>query len=183
MNGRIFYVIVFILVVLMGIFLAWQNHRLRSELLYCNKVLKHTGSTNIDLKHLEKIVDMYILSKLNKFDYKWKLVVIYAPEDCPPCLDEINYWAEMYGTEKKFGLFGLVNHPYTELVLKYNTSMGWNFPVVIVKENAFGENFGFKKTPIKILLNEKNQVYFVEGPLPDWKKNGKLKALIIELLK
>jgi hypothetical protein len=75
-----------------------------------------------------------------------------------------------------------VNHPHKELASNLIKSMGWGFSILIVEEDTYGDNFGLGKTPIKALLKGKDQIYYVEGPLANWEKDGKLKEFIKDLL-
>jgi len=182
MKTRVFHASILILILAAGIFLAVQNHLLRKKLHYCNQVLTHLSSPNVDINHLKKIVDKYLSAELRATDFKWKLIIIYTPEDCSDCLEEIDYWAKFCDREKKIGCWGLVNHPYPELVSKFFESRGWRFPNRIIKEHEFGENFGLFKTPIKVLLNTDNQLYYVEGPLVNYKEEGKLRIFLKSLM-
>ncbi len=181
MKNKFFFTIVFVLIVIVGLFLSYQNFQLRKELHNCNQLLKHISNIDLGANHLSKIIHRYLLKDLKKSDVKWKLVIIYAPEDCPPCLEEISYWANFNDLKNDFGCWGLVNHPNQKLVAKFIKDMHWNFPTLIIEENVFGENFGYKKTPIKVLLNAKNQIYFIEGPVLNWLKDGKIRFLLEDL--
>jgi len=182
MKNKVFYLIIFGFIGLLSIVLILQNYQLRKELLYSQKILKFISNSNININHLNRILAKYIFSNLSNGDFKWNLVIIFSPEDCPYCLKEISFWAHFKEKHKNFGCWGLVNHPHVELVSKFIKSMGWNFPIYVIKENLFGDNFGLGKTPIKVLLNDRNQIYYIEGPIPNWEKEGKLKKLVEDLL-
>jgi len=130
---------------------------------------------------LKQILVKYILENISENESKWNLVIIFSPEDCPYCLEEISYWLDFKEKKNKFECLGLVDHPHKELTLNFIKSMGWKFSKLIIEENLFGENFGLGKTPIKVLLNENNKIYYLEGPLPNWKKESILKKLIEDL--
>lgn len=182
MKNKIFFSIVFSLITVFGIFLAVQNYQLRKELRYCQQVSKHFNRDDAEIDRINSVIDNHLKNQLEQGDFKWKMVIVYAPEDCPPCLDEITHWAMLNETEPDFGLWGIVNHPHEQLVAKFIKSMKWGFPNHIVKKSPFGENFGLSKTPIKVLLDNNNRIVFIEGPVTDWETSGRLKAFINELL-
>jgi hypothetical protein len=182
MKGKTFYTTVFVLVILVGLLLAYQTYRLDKELRTCRKIIEYSGDPMMDVGHLNQVIENYLLKELEKSDAKWKLVIIYTPDDCPNCLEELSYWSNFTAKEKRFGCWGLVNHPDTNLAQKYYATMGWKFPTTFIDRSLFGDNFGLKKTPIKLLLNNENKIYYVEGPLPNWQRDGKLYKLLKELL-
>ena len=116
MKNRVFYSLIFVLIALMGIFLVFQNYRLKEELVYSKKILKFSSNSRTDLIHLNRILAKYVFSSLDDANFKWNLVIIFSPEDCPYCIQEISYWADFKEKEKNFGGWGLVNHPHGEMV-------------------------------------------------------------------
>ena len=107
------------------------------------------------------------------------LIIIFSPEDCPYCIEEISSLLDLSEKKKNLESWGLVDHPHRELITNFIKSMGWKFSNFILEENLDGNNFGLGKTPIKALLNDKNQIYYIEGPITNWRKEG----MILKLLK
>ncbi|MCP2519873.1 redoxin family protein [Candidatus Aminicenantes bacterium AC-335-B20] len=173
MKNKAFYLIILILIILLSIFLTFQNYKLREKLRKYDKY----KSLDINYPKIKQILSTYLLKHLMNNKSKWTLVIIFSPEDCPYCLEEISYLANLCEM-KNVKCFGLVSHPYKELVEKFIKNMKWDFPIYITGKSPWGYNFGIRKTPIKILLNDKNQIYYVEGPLSNWKTESKLKILI-----
>lgn len=182
MKNKIFYNTVFGLIAVVGLFLAIQNYKLREELHFCQQLEGHQGGVNIETERIKKIINENLLKDIGRSNTKLKMVIIYTPEDCPLCLDEVTHWAMLHETEESFSLWGLVNHPHNKLVQKYIRSMNWNFPNCLVPVSSYGENFGLEKTPLKILLNRENRIIYIEGALTNWQKEGKLEELITKML-
>ena len=173
MKNKAFYLIILILIILLSIFLIFQNYKLREKLRKYDKY----KSLDINLPQIKQILSTYLSKHLMNNKFKWTLVVIFSPEDCPYCLEEISYLANLCEM-KNVRCLGLVNHPHKELVEKFIKNMKWNFPIYIIEKSPWGYNFGVKKTPIKVLLDSQNRIYYVEAPIPNWKTESKLKRLI-----
>jgi len=141
-KSKIFYFVVFGLVLAANFILILENYQLNKE--------------------------VHNLRKIKEFSYG--------------CIEEITFWADFKKRNKDLGLWGLVNHPHTELVKKFIENMRWKFPVFIIDEDLLGWNFGLKQTPVKVLLDNRNKIYYIEGPIPDWKREGKLIKVVSSLL-
>lgn len=174
--------LILLCVVLMCVILIFKNYQFRKELSLSKRIIEINKNTNLDLSQLEKVIDQYLLADLSKGNYDWNLVLIFSPEDCPYCLKEISFLGELKNKKKNLGCWGLVNHPHKELVSDFVRKMGWKFPICIIEKTYFEDNFGLGKTPIKVLIGKNKQIYYAEGPLVDWEKDGKLKEFIISAL-
>lgn len=78
--------------------------------------------------------------------------------------------------------YGLVNHPYPDLVRRFLKSMGWDFPTTIITDSLYDEGFCLSSTPIKILLRG-NKILYIEGALSNWRKESKIKKYIHSFIK
>jgi hypothetical protein len=183
MNNKLFFSVIIVIVLVLGVLLAIQNHRLRNDLEWCNKLNQLHSTPQLDGTRVKKLLDTYLKTELGQSDANWKIVLFFAPEDCPECINEITYINKLVESHKDLTCIGLVNHPHSELVRGFIKSMKWSFNVKIIKENLFGENFGFFKTPIKVLLNSRNHMYYIEGPLPNWVEDGKFRFILEDLFK
>jgi len=105
------------------------------------------------------------------------LIIIFSPEDCDVCLDEITSLWGLTNRISKIGFFGIINHPYPELAYTYINNRKWNFPCRIINNNLYNEGLGLGKTPIKIFL-QNGKILYVEGPRSNWRiKSGIIKYL------
>jgi glutaredoxin len=180
-KSKIFYFVVFGLVLAANFILILENYQLNKEVHNLRKI-KEFSYGSLDTVYIERILSRYIFKKLEKKNFRYNLIIIFSPEDCPYCIEEITFWADFKKRNKDLGLWGLVNHPHTELVKKFIENMRWKFPVFIIDEDLLGWNFGLKQTPVKVLLDNRNKIYYIEGPIPDWKREGKLIKVVSSLL-
>lgn len=178
MKNKIFFSIMSGLFLILGILLVLQNHKLRNENVFLRRIIKLYSGTNTDVDRVKEIIEKYVPSTFKKKNAPYKLVILFTPEDCPPCLEEVPFWEKYCKKEKNVILHGLINHPYKMLVEKFINDMKWQFPYSIIEEIPFGFNFGFAKTPVKVLLNNDNQVIYIEGPSPNWKMDSKLRYIV-----
>lgn len=186
MKSKSFFIATVVLIIGTITLLLVQNQKLKNRIKYSDKIVeisKNNGFTKMDASHLKKIIDKYLAIELRESDINWKLVIFYSPEDCPQCLEEVTFWQQFEKKQKSLKCWGLVNHPYKELVANFMRMKNWDMSYHIIEENEyFGDSFQSKKTPLKVLLNKENQIYFVEGPLPTWDEEGKLIRLMDELI-
>jgi hypothetical protein len=180
MKIRSFYSVFFILFILLGLLLLYQNYQLRKDLIYSKRLLEFSNNPYVDLIQLKQIIRKYIVNTDIGNNAKWKLVIIFSPETCPVCLEEVSYWVDFCMKKNDLQCWGLVDHPHKELVLSFIKSKGWEFSNLYIDDTLLGNNFNLAETPIKILLDE-NHIYYVEKTLPEWKKESILKKMIKDL--
>lgn len=162
--------IILILMVILIIISNFQNYNLRKQLSYYQSKYKI---------QYENILKKYIFPKL-KDSNQYDLIIIFSPEDCPFCLEEITFLNNLTKRKSNIKTWGLVDHPYPELVKKFLKSIHWDFSCTFINNNSCCNNFGLNETPIKILLKDK-QIIFIEEALSNWKKEGKIKSYILSL--
>lgn len=181
MKLKSFYSIFLILFILLGSLLIYQNYRLRKDLYYSKKILEFSKNPYIDLMRLEQIINNHIVKNNREDEMKWSLVIIFSPEACPYCLEEIDYWLDFSEKKDNLECWGLVDHPHKELVLSFIESMEWKFTNLCIEDSRLGENFNLGKFPIKVLLDENNRIFYVERTLLNWEKESILKKMIEDL--
>ncbi|MEO0077025.1 MAG: hypothetical protein ABIK19_05115, partial [candidate division WOR-3 bacterium] len=98
-------------------------------------------------------------------------------------LDEISFWDDYFKRQPKhiLGVWGLVIHPYPELVQNFIVDMGWQFPIYV---HQYSQNImiNFKNlTPIKILMKDSNKIYYLESSNPDWSTKSSLRNIIFQM--
>lgn len=164
-------------------YLIYQNFLLRKELLFVNRLAIELNNININPDSLQHIIKKYLLKQMNTRSFEWNLVIIFTPEDCPICLDEISFWDEYFMRQPKhiLGVWGLVIHPYPELVQNFIVNMGWQFPIYVHQDSQNIVNKIQKLTPIKILIKSSNRIYYLEASNPNWSTKSSLRNIIFQL--
>jgi|GEM_PF-1877327 len=163
-------------------YLLCQNYLLRKELILVNRISLELNNENINTDSLYKIIKKHLLKPMNEKAFKWNLIIIFSPEDCPFCIDEISFWNSFVKQKKlSLGCWGLVIHPFPELVNDFIKNMGWEFPVYIFNDSLDNSNFYSNSTPLKILMKNNKNIYYIEGPNPNWSNKSTLKNLITHL--
>lgn len=165
------------------IYLLTQNYSLRKELILLNRISSELNNANNETGLLYKIIHKYLLKPMREKVFKWNLIIIFSPEDCPSCIEEISYWNAFVKQQKQplLGCWGLVNHPYPKLVNDFIDNMGWEFPIYIISDSLKDEKLYVNSTPLKILMKDTNNIYYVEGPNSNWYKNSPMKNLLANL--
>lgn len=164
-------------------FLPWQNYSLRKELLFVSRISRELNNDYINTDGLQNIVKKYLLKPIREKAFKWNLIIIFSPEDCPFCIDEISFWDNYFKQQKEpfLGCWGLVIHPFPELVNDFINNMGWEFPIFISNDSLDHSNFLKFSTPLKVLMKSTKNIYYIEGPDPNWFNKSTLKNLITYL--
>jgi len=181
-NDKFPFLLIFILFIFVGLLLV-QNYDLRKELLLFGAISSEINNTNIDTNRLYKIINKNLSSIMREKEFKWNLVIIFSPDDCPICIDELSFW-DNYARQQKqsfLGCWGLVNYPYPKLVNDFIKNMGWKFPIYVINDSLYTKMSYEKSTPLKILIKGTKNIYYIEGPNPNWHEKSILKNIIFHL--
>jgi len=162
------YSLIIILFCVISIFQKHKNYFLKKELKDCEEYYYSQVYGMI-----ERLMD----DNKDYAKHDVKLVVIFSPEDCEVCIKEISSLWSFVKENTNIGFYGLINHPYPDLVKRFMKTKNWLFPYKIINNNLYGNGFGFEVTPVKILIRNERVVY-IEGALSDWEKEGRVKDYI-----
>lgn len=174
----LFLILSFILI----IYLIYQNYNLRKELFFVNRIAQELNNESINTDQLYNIIKRHLNNPMTEKAFKWNLILIFSPEDCPSCIDEISF-LNNYLKQKKLslGCWGLLIHPFPKLVNDFVNTMGWELPVYILNPGMDNFNLDSYSAPLKILMKKNEYIYYVEGPNPQWYNKSILKNLIDHL--
>lgn len=110
------------------------------------------------------------------------LLMVFTPEDCQLCLQEIDFLANYCHSHERLQCFGIVDYPIPDLITEYVKNKKWKFPVYVDNVDS-SANFGLPDTPYKLVLNASGKLIFAEGPIVTWRKSGELTSFLEKHLK
>lgn len=180
-NNKILFLLFFSFIFIA--FLIYQNFLLRKELFLVNRFATELNN-NLNLNSLQPIIKKYLSNEMRKKSFEWNLIIIFTPEDCPFCLDEISFWDDYFQQQQKhiLGLWGLAIHEYPELVQNFIVNMGWQFPIYVHQDYQNIMNQFQKLTPIKILMKGTNKIYYFEASNTNWSTKSSLRNIIFSII-
>ena len=109
------------------------------------------------------------------------LFIFFSPYDCGECLLESNYWEEIHKNYSNnfFKVFAIANAPRKREITLFVKRRKLTFPILYDKDNKIKKALGIRRTPIKILLNQDNQIIFAQYSTNNTENNKKLTDRIV----
>ena len=105
-------------------------------------------------------------------EQKYKLIIIFRPDDCPACLHENKLWSSIY-ENLKINVIGILPYSYFDEVKMFLRNENISFPIYVdVNRNidSFNDDLA---TPVKFLLDDDNEIVSIKETFTskrDWKK-------------
>lgn len=130
-------------------------------------------ATEYDAAFLQRVIQATVGAEL---DGALNLVFIFSPEDCVLCLDELEHWAARR-LPSSVKVVGLTFHSNPDVVANY---IKWQALPIEIHRGPPNPRFAHDEweTPIKVVLDERGEVIFTEGPIPAWRRVGRLEEFV-----
>jgi len=159
MKTKYFIAIIAVLVSMNFAFL-YQNLMLkgRYEALKSKQLFQLQTAPNFVLNDVHGV--SYELEKLF-IDSRLVLLVFFSPMDCAPCLDERDLWNRI-SREGKIKVVGVARHKYLKELRDWIENSDIGFPVLNDAESRATRQFGIRKTPFKILVDDKRNILIAD---------------------
>jgi glutaredoxin len=125
------------------------------------------------IKYTHKKVIIGNIYNINSFLNlkKPKMLIIFSPTDCSFCLHEIELW-KFITKDSLIHVLGILAHDRFHEAKIFAKNENINFPLLYIDKHLMEKYIDFSETPIKIILDDRNNILSIVKTLydPDRKK-------------
>jgi peroxiredoxin len=105
--------------------------------------------------------------RLSSIDSLFKIIIIFSIDDCASCLNEYRLWSKMH---EKFPaniltVFAICTSREKQAVKSFKKNRKIEFPILLDPERKVKSNMKFRVSPLRILLDQKNDIIEIERTL------------------
>jgi len=129
---------------------------------------------------MEKLIKSVNLDKLKPCE-KARVVIIFTPDDCGICLDEISFINEILNNKNEIKFQGIVPCQYPALAKKFADAKNWKFDIFYTQNEDIIVQLANLKKPIKVLMNRNDKIIYMEVANINWQINNTFKNRINDL--